>query len=604
MRIVRLETQNVGGLIDCDLLFPDTQLVAFAGANGTGKSKLLACLLAPWTRAVPSGQDATSPSVVRVTFAFTLEEMDVLERFSREVGWGYTRPDQLDVTIVLTANPLGGVSITSEPLYPAAYEFASRSDVLKAQPSLNLVYLPAERRLLPPKSAVVDLTQLADDIALSKLTEARAAATNYGRLDDQEFESYARALCVAGYLPNETDSAGEEVSRWQNFKASVDALIYPKTLQSLTRENPSELRIALPNGSTHAVHDLSSGERQALIIISRVFRAGEGQSFIAIDEPDAYLHPSLSAKLLNALRPGLGPSGQLFVATHSPSILDSIAPESIFRLSHDLPPGLVESEEARLTLYREAGFRASALTQADALIITEGTFDSGILPQLGPTLSAVSFRAAGGRAEVIKTVNTLSAYNVPILGVVDADVEADSPPAGIADLVHVWPAADIEGVLLSSDEFLLAAIEGSLIAPSMSSLSGLRELLNELLQEHKDAAIAEYSQRLLRRNLNIDWPSPRGQDPIARLESLGGVSRTIESEAISTAIGVATVAWEGRQPSPWELVRGKWILPAFVKKVTNFRTAEGFVNAVVARRPRVTAIAALEAKVSAVKAGS
>ena len=47
--------------------------------------------------------------------------------------------------------------------------------------------------------------------------------------------------------------------------------------------------------------DLSSGERQALIIISRVLRAGAGHSVVIIDEPDAYLHPNLSQRLIQAL---------------------------------------------------------------------------------------------------------------------------------------------------------------------------------------------------------------------------------------------------------------------------------------------------------------
>ncbi len=58
MRISHVLTQNIGGLVDCDVALPDQQQLAIAGANGTGKSKLLACLLVPWTRTKLAGDRA------------------------------------------------------------------------------------------------------------------------------------------------------------------------------------------------------------------------------------------------------------------------------------------------------------------------------------------------------------------------------------------------------------------------------------------------------------------------------------------------------------------------------------------------------------------
>ena len=93
---------------------------------------------------------------------------------------------------------------------------------------------------------------------------------------------------------------------------------------------------------------------------------------VLIDEPDAYLHPHLSQRLIDALTEAVGESGQLIVATHSPSILDRLPASSILRLSHGSAPRLVADEDERLELYRAAGFRASALTQSDLLMIVEG----------------------------------------------------------------------------------------------------------------------------------------------------------------------------------------------------------------------------------------
>lgn len=598
MRIARIKTVNIAGLSDTDLPLPHSQLLAFAGANGTGKSKLMACLLVPWTRSMPRSADSGQNAMVDVTFDFTSEEVDVLQDFDRQMGWNQGRP-ATRVMLRFTQRPLAGIQVDSTPDSIAVCEGFLQSELLKRQPSLNLVYLPAERRLLPPQVSSVDLNQLTEDLALSKLAEARNAVQNFGRLDDQEFEGYAKALCVAGSLPSESGGAVEP-SRWESFKTSVDALLFPKVLLPLTRENPSDLRIQLPGGGTHAVHELSSGERQALIIVSRVFRAGEGHSLVAIDEPDAYLHPALSSKLLQALRPGLGTMGSLIMATHSPSILDSLPPDSIIRLAYGASPSIVESESDRLALYREAGFRASTLTQADALLVTEGDFDVATLPQLLPILGSVGLKSAGGRAEVLKTIGALAAYDLPIVGVVDADVRASAPSPNVAPFIHVWPAADIEGVLLSDDQFLLAALQGQLVNVDVfSSVDGLKAELQDLLIAFKDNAIAELAQRILREQASTPWPSPRGEAPIARLRDLVRDTAPLSDEMIDLAVQEATNAWNDALPMPWTMVRGKWILNAFVQRTTAFKNGDGFINGVLARQPRIGAIDDLGEKVRA-----
>jgi hypothetical protein len=357
----------------------------------------------------------------------------------------------------------------------------------------------------------IDLGQLAEGVDVNFTSSGRSQATS-GVLDDNEFQAYARALCVASTLPSENPSdPGQETARskWNEFKHSIDVLLHPKVLLPLTRENPDQLRIGLPGGGFHLVQDLSSGERQALVIVSRVFRAGDNHSLIAIDEPDAYLHPSLSARLLAALAPGVGFSGQMIVATHSPSILDAVQPGAIVRLSHERPPSIVKDEEERLRLYRDAGFRASTLTQADMLLVTEGTFDAEILPQLITLLGGTAVRAADGRDLVLRTLESLSAYDIPIFGVIDADINAKAPSEAIAPICHVWNSADIEGVLLSDDAFLQAAIDGQLLKSDYQDLTRVKELLQTLLHNFRGESIAEIATRSLRDKTSISWPSPR-----------------------------------------------------------------------------------------------
>jgi predicted ATPase len=590
VQVLRVETKNVAGLVDGAIDLPDAQVTALAGANGTGKSKLLGCLLVPWTRTMPPARDPEEAVDVDVTVAFTEAERAVLDEYARESNWAHEVGIPERVVFHGWSKPLGGSDVVTASHQNTLRNFQGTVGVLKRQPSLDLVFLPAERRLLPPNTAGVDLKLLSDDVAISKLAESRNAIQNFGRLDDHEFETYATALCVEGALASETPGQGNNHrSRWDSFQAAVDELLYPKKLLPLTREHSSHLRIGLPDGGSHPVPDLSSGERQALIIVSRVFRAGEQQSFIVIDEPDAYLHPSLSTRLLKALRPGLGEHGKLLVATHSPAILDAISPSGIVRLSHTKPPQLVENEADRIDMYREAGFRASTLTQSDVLVVVEGDFDAAVVPQLLPSVTAGSMQSAGGRVQVVSSVKSLSGYDLPIIGVVDADVRASEVPADVRNRIYVWPAADIEGVLLQDTDFLTKAFEGKLLRSP--SVEAAQEALRQLLATQREAAITEYAQRLLREKTAIQWRSPRGDNPLERLRntlSIGYVA--LDDQLIEDAITEAESAWNENQPELWKMVRGKYIIGEFVSKHTIAANKDDFITAVLARQPKVAAV--------------
>ena len=593
MKITRVATTNIAGLHDGDTNLPDAQVAALAGANGTGKSKLLACMLIPWNNAMPAARDPELEAVVQVTVRYSEAERTVLNEYRIQSGWSYEEPVPEEVIYTAQSKPLAGTTVIPSVSVTTLQNFPRNTSVLKRQPSLDLVYLPAERRLAPPNSTGVDLTQLSDDYTVAKLQETRNSFT---RLDDSEFESYASALCIQGALPGDDDSGVTPgPTRWDSFKAAVDELLHPKRLLPLTAKHSSALRIGLPDGSNHPVNDLSSGERQALIIISRVFRAGEGQSFIVIDEPDAYLHPALSTRLLKALRPGLSDHGRMLVATHSPAILDSIAPSAIVRLSHTKPPQLVETESDRLDLYREAGFHASTLTQSEVLLLTEGAFDASIIPLLLPTVASNAIQDAGGRHQVLSLVASLSQYDLPIVGVVDADVRATAPPADVAAQVHVWPAADIEGVLLQDDAFIGEAIEGKLLRrTTCPDLVSTRRILQDMLLAHKANAIAEYAQRVLRERVSIEWPSPRGDNALDELRGVAAQTRfQADPTTIESAIAEGETAWQQALPDPWTMVRGKYIIGKFASKHSVTNNASDFVNAVLARQPKVAAMEAL-----------
>jgi AAA domain, putative AbiEii toxin, Type IV TA system len=436
VRILAATVAGVGGLADGTTSLPEGPLAAFAGPNGTGKTKMLAAILAPWSRTLPSAVGETIEEV-RVDIRLSDDERAAVQNLNEAMGWTNAVPNQF--TAIASQNPVAGLNFAAEPSIPVLTHMFGAEEFLQRTPSLNVIYLPAERRLVAESQPGIHLNELNELIAWQKTREPRQAVRNYGQLDDQEFERFAKALCVADSLGDEPETSASADTRvpWSEFLATVNALIAPKALLPLTRKHPDELRILTPSGATHGVRDLSSGERQALIIVSRVLRAGGAGRVVLIDEPDAYLHPNLSRRLMQALERGIGDVGQLIVATHSPSVLDSLSPRAILRLGHDQPPRQIADEPDRLELYRSAGFRASVLTQSDLLVITEGKSDVDLLSLAFPDLARAATRSAGGRHAVIKEVEQLRPYDLPVVGVVDRDVLAPNVPEAIAGAVAI-----------------------------------------------------------------------------------------------------------------------------------------------------------------------
>ena len=68
-----------------------------------------------------------------------------------------------------------------------------------------------------------------------------------------------------------------------------------------------------------SLEQLSSGEKQLLLILLKVFLQEKKPAILLMDEPEVSLHISWQQQLLDALR-RLNENCQIILSTHSPSI--------------------------------------------------------------------------------------------------------------------------------------------------------------------------------------------------------------------------------------------------------------------------------------------
>ena len=79
------------------------------------------------------------------------------------------------------------------------------------------------------------------------------------------------------------------------------------------------LKVMTPNQQKLTIFELSSGEKQMLLILLTVLCQDEQPAILLMDEPEISLHLRWQYELINIIRT-LNPNCQVIIATHSPSI--------------------------------------------------------------------------------------------------------------------------------------------------------------------------------------------------------------------------------------------------------------------------------------------
>ena len=191
--------------------------------------------------------------------------------------------------------------------------------------------------------------------------------------------------------------------------------------------------------SAQAVADMGDGVKAFTGMIVETI-AGDPEVLL-IDEPEAFLHPSLSFKLGKELSLASSKSGKrLFVSTHSPGFvmgcIQSGVDVNIVRLTYDgniATARLLSSEELR-PLMREPLLRSTRVIEAlfyESVVIGEGDSDRAFYQEInerllqfgeGKGISNCLFLNAFGWQSIHKILGPLRRLGIPVATVIDIDV--------------------------------------------------------------------------------------------------------------------------------------------------------------------------------------
>ncbi len=127
---------------------------------------------------------------------------------------------------------------------------------------------------------------------------------------------------MIGYLqegsPEAREKALEAGGPRRTFQDTIDRL-FRETGKRLDRTH-NEIAFLLPGGQQLAPYQLSSGEKQILVILLTVLIQDRQPCTLLMDEPEVSLHVEWQQQLIGCIRQ-LNPHAQVILATHSPALI-------------------------------------------------------------------------------------------------------------------------------------------------------------------------------------------------------------------------------------------------------------------------------------------
>ncbi|PSV38597.1 AAA family ATPase [Photobacterium sp. GB-210] len=135
------------------------------------------------------------------------------------------------------------------------------------------------------------------------------------RLTNQSSREYTLSLTKDRNLTNIRDINLANVNR---FVVEINKLLSPESKEVVIGDD-GNIQIFYQNKLIQS-DELSSGEKQLLLIFLRVLNSTNKPSIIVLDEPEISMHLSWQEKLISSLT-AIHPDSQIIVVSHSPAIV-------------------------------------------------------------------------------------------------------------------------------------------------------------------------------------------------------------------------------------------------------------------------------------------
>lgn len=374
--------------------------------------------------------------------------------------------------------------------------------------------------------------------------------------------------------------------------------------------------VALDDGSTHDINELSSGEKEVLYGYLRLQNTSPNNSILLLDEPELHLNPRLIRGLPKFYQKHLGMenNNQIWLVTHSDAFLRETVGEpgfSVFHMKSSLD--IVEPSEQLVQINADQGIEAAfidlvgdlaAYSPNSKIVIFEGGGDSDFDLKLVTTLFP----------EIVEKVNPISGENKTKVRQLHNLLEKASSEGALPYEFYSIVDWDTEDVPEENERFLrwdVYHIENYLLEPKYicKAINDLDVLNDDLTENHvetlmKECAEAGVSTLLIHRlrkyinsnlirciDLGID---PNTSSPGADFTSAVGRSATKVTSIVEGVLkpenilskeqSILSDLHDDLSNGKWKnTFRGRDILKALVGKIDTEIKYETFRNLIISR---------------------
>lgn len=596
MRIDRLSVQNFRGIKQAEIKgLSSSSFVAVGGKNGVGKTTLLEAVAILWfgvhDQNTRLGGPWSDECVIELDVTFEASEWDSMVSSAARLGYDHLGPQEV-VTVrsrfrrVLGMNGWERAETQGEPSWAG---LLLNRDFRYEHAFCNIDFLPSHRELGFSSTNI-------DPVVLShgRINEIRENLRHSFRdyRNQVQIGSVESLLASLDYLDLISERESNEARNRYEAIVKSFANATGKTIPrpKIDRTKGVDVFVETPDGQTHPVSQLSSGEQQVLALMCYLVQIMAIGGIVLIDEPELHLHPALQRSLLS-IADQVGQRSQIWIATHSPKLLALEASTTILHLvapsraeGNQLRPAL--KEPGRRVLLEELGLSPVDLMQYDALVFVEGQTDLRLRNLFPDQLGRASIYPAGGVKNLENVCRTLGDEGIPFpwICIRDRDfLSEDRVQNLIRELTHmfIWPGRTLENEFLNP-QWISATLAGV-------GYTASDESVETTLREIADNEFEEVLARLIEYELN-DSNHERGRktgDPISDLKSRLQRSRVrLDQQCTEFADIEERLRSElhARWESDWSsLVQAKTVLRTFVNQSnTPFYKIEGLVSAMAA----------------------
>lgn len=501
MRIRRLAVENVRSIDKAELKDLGS-IIVIAGPNGSGKSSLLdAIRLFKSAHGVYSNRGAVLerqyPEFITVGRDTATIEMEIdLTKEERDI-------------IGITSPTLQGKVTISRPLRPAP----SGNDI----PALGKLFSTSMREYeklgkidhIPPDR------RFAKGSIPSVSFDRGSLEREWQRMVDDTTEKFATIksdlwrmnyadmeATVRGITPHPQYMHGIQKA-FQDLLGDVEFVGISSSVQA-----PPKFLIRTPRGQ-HEMDVLSSGQAEVLMVFSHLERHKFMNSVILFDGPELYLNAAIEKKMIKHLRRLAEQGNQLWIATHSPEIINSCDEETIYRLSGGSPNTVerIDTRDERIKTFEALGATLSSQLISKLIVYVEGESDKDILtcfePDIPRHVHFISSEGVKPLGKVLELLNKATKFeNFRAIRDRDTlnDEEIEKLERNSNNRLFIWKRHEIENYLLDA-QALFKVLEEHPSIKCRTTLKDSNEVEAELKQiadDLKGVLVA----RILERRLN------------------------------------------------------------------------------------------------------